>query len=307
VPRHVGLRPKDEPAVWGSTFGDEKVNETLLRFDVHQLVEYVESTRSDDGGYCFYRLNESNAADTFYAVYALNALNRPVQEPELTADFLQQRQDSDGSFQSVYSADYVLRGLDLLGAAPLFDPDEFLHSQLKRTLAVTKKPYYERSNSFLQSLGRAVVILTFRHEEPSPAVNSVVVAAVREYKRSEGGFGVDHASVYSTYNAVQALSFSPSDCLAGVAKWIRRCEWKTGGFSQTPANTPNYLDEIHRGLSIMRAVNERPHYPQEITRFIGQLQNANGGFRRAADSGISSLESAYYALKALVQLSYWKR
>ena len=57
----------------------------------------------------------------------------------------------------------------------------------------------------------------------------------------------------------------------------------------------------------MRAVNERPRYPQEITRFIGQLQNANGGFRRAADSGISSLENAYYALKALVQLSYWKR
>jgi hypothetical protein len=53
-------------------------------------------------------------------------------------------------------------------------------------------------------------------------------------------------------------------------------------------------------------VNERPRYPQETARFIGQLQNANGGFRRAVDSGISSLENAYYALKALVELSYWK-
>ena len=59
------------------------VNETLLRFDVHQLIGYVESTRSDDGGYCFYRLNESNAADTLYAVYVLTALDRPVQGPEL--------------------------------------------------------------------------------------------------------------------------------------------------------------------------------------------------------------------------------
>ena len=126
------------------------------------------------------------------------------------------------------------------------------------------------------------------------------------YKRPEGGFGVDHASVYSTYNAVQALSFSLSDSPAGVSQWIRRCEWKKGGFSQTPVNTPNYLDEIHRGLSIMRAVNERPRYPQETATFIGRLQNANGGFRRAADSGISSLENAYYALKALVELSYWK-
>ena len=282
------------------------MNEKLLRFDVGQLVAYVNSTRSDDGGYCFYRLNESNVADTFYAVYVLTALNRPVPEPELTADFLQQRQGSDGSFQSVYSADYVLRGLDLLGVPPLFDPSDFLHSQLERTLSVASQPYYELSNSFLQSLGRAVAILALWHEEPSPPVKTEVVAAVSEYKRPEGGFGVDHASVYSTYNAAQALSFSPADCLVGVSQWIRRCEWKTGGFSQTPVNTPNYLDEIHRGLFIMRAVNERPSYPQQTARFIGQLQNANGGFRRAADSGISSLESAYYALKALMELTYWE-
>jgi hypothetical protein len=71
-------------------------------------------------------------------------------------------------------------------------------------------------------------------------------------------------------------------------------------------NTPNYLDEIHRGLFIMRAVNERPRYPQETAKFIGQLQNANGGFRRAVDSGISRLENAYYAFKALKELTYWK-
>ena len=282
------------------------MNETLLRFDVHQLVEYVESTRSDDGGYCYYRLNESNAADTFYAVYVLTALNRPVPEPELTADFLQQHQGSDDSFQSIYSADYVLRALDLLGVPPPFDPNDFLQSQLEGTLSIASQPYYELSNSFLASLGKAVAILALRHDEPSPAVKTEVVEAVRRYKRPEGGFGVDHASVYSTYNAVQALSFSLSDSPAGVSQWIRRCEWKKGGFSQTPVNTPNYLDEIHRGLSIMRAVNERPRYPQETATFIGRLQNANGGFRRAADSGISSLENAYYALKALVELSYWK-
>ena len=282
------------------------MNETLLRFDVHQLIGYVESTRSDDGGYCFYRLNESNAADTLYAVYVLNALNRPVPEPELTADFLQKRQDSDGSFQSIYSADYVLHAIDLLGVPPLFDPDDFLLNQLKCTLNIVSQPYYELSNSFLQSLGRAVAILALRHEEPSLEVKTEIIAAVRQYKRPEGGFGVDHASVYSTYNAMQALSFSPSDCLAGVSQWIRRCEWKTGGFSQTPMNTPNYLDEIHRGLSIMRAVNERPNYPQETARFIGQLQNANGGFRRAVDSGISRLQNAYFALKALKELTYWE-
>jgi hypothetical protein len=279
------------------------VNEKLLRFDVTQLILYVESTRSDDGGYCFYRLNESNVADTFYAVYVLSALHRPVPEPELTADFLQQRQCSDGSFQSIYLADYVLRGLDLLGVPPLFDQDSFLYHQLKRLLRIVSQPCYELSSSFLESLGRAVAILALRHLEPSPAVKNEVVTAVSPYKRPKGGFGVDHASIYSTYNAVQALYFSPSDCLAGVSQWIRRCERKTGGFSHAPMNTPNYLDEIHRGLSIIRAVNERPRYPRETAQFIGQLQNANGGFRRAVDPGISRLENAFYALNALLEFT----
>jgi penicillin V acylase-like amidase (Ntn superfamily) len=37
---------------------------------------------------------------------------------------------------------------------------------------------------------------------------------------------------------------------------------------------------------------------------IGQLQNANGRFRWTADSGISSLENAYFALKALMEVTY---
>ena len=60
------------------------------------------------------------------------------------------------------------------------------------------------------------------------------------------------------------------------------------------------------GSPLCGAVNERPRYPQEIARFIGQLQNANGGFRRAADSGISSLESLLRA-QGVVELTYWKR
>ncbi|MGB9372329.1 MAG: hypothetical protein WCB79_10430 [Halobacteriota archaeon] len=54
-------------------------------------------------------------------------------------------------------------------------------------------------------------------------------------------------------------------------------------------------------------MNERPRYPYETAQFIGQLRNANARFMRTADSGISSLENAYFALKALIELTYWKR
>ncbi len=279
------------------------LNELLIWFDVPHLIAYVNSTRSDDGGYCFYRLNESNAADTFYAAYVLTALRHPVPEPALTIDFLQRRQRSGGSFQSIYTADDVLRGLCLLGSATRFDPAAFLLGRLEETLSLTTKPYYERNEQFLESLGTAVALAAFRHVEPSPALKSAIVEAVRPYAHPEGGFGIDNASVEATYNAVRALTFSPSAIPRSVSAWIRRCEWPTGGIAKTGANTPNFLDDIYQGIFIMQAMNVRPQYLHATARFIGQLQNANGGFRRAADSGISSLENSYYALKALVELS----
>ncbi|MGZ5539847.1 MAG: hypothetical protein ACXW02_06295 [Halobacteriota archaeon] len=51
--------------------------------------------------------------------------------------------------------------------------------------------------------------------------------------------------------------------------------------------------------------SQESRHPHETARFIGQLQNSNGGFRRAAASGISSLENAFYVLKALMELTSW--
>jgi hypothetical protein len=282
-----------------------QVNQNLLRFDLHQLVHYVNSTRNDDGGYCFYRLDESNAADTFYAVYALTALNQPVAMHNRTRAYLRQRQGSDGSFQSVFAADYVLRGLARLAAAPLFDPDDFLLARLQASLDIVRQPRYERSEAFLELLGTAVELVSLRKAALLRPLEADIAAAVQPYKRPEGGFGTERASVFATYHALRALTCSRSELFGGVSSWIRECEWPTGGFSQTRANTPNYLDAIYQGLSVMRAVNARPRYPQQTAQFIARLQNANGGFRRAADVGISSLENTYYAIRALVELSYW--
>jgi|GEM_PF-6045620 len=93
------------------------LNESLIWFDVSDLIDYVNSTRSDDGGYCYYRFNESDAADTFYAAHALTVLHHPAPGASKTASFLQQFQPSDGSFLSTDGADYVRHGLCLVNSA----------------------------------------------------------------------------------------------------------------------------------------------------------------------------------------------
>jgi hypothetical protein len=279
----------------------------LLTFDVRELVDYVISTRSEDGGYCFYRLKESNAADTFYAVHILKSLRYAVPRPETTAEFFQHYQGTDGSFQSIYVASYVVQGLALLGVQPLFDPYGFIVRHLKGTLGITKQLSYELSDALLEPIGTAVALLELIRGDIPTQLTREIYKAVNPYKRTDGGFGAVHSNVYATYYAVRAVATSPlaSGTLKGVSTWIRRCEWPTGGFSKTPDNTPNYLDEVYQALYLMRAANERPRYIHKTARFIGRLQNANGGFRRAYDSGISSLENAYYAVKALEELTYW--
>jgi hypothetical protein len=279
----------------------------LLTFDVRELVDYVHSTRSDDGGYCFYRLKESNAADTFYAVHILKNLRYAVPGPETTADFFQHYQASDGSFQSIYMTSYVVQGLALLDAQLLFDPSGFIVRHLNSTLSITKQPSYELSDALLEPIGTAVTLLGLMKAEIPTHLTHEIYDAVHLYKRTDGGFGAVSSNVYATYHAVRSIATNllAADLLTGVSSWIRRCEWPTGGFSKTPDNTPNYLDEIYQALYLMRTTNVRPTYIHETARFIGRLQNANGGFRRAYDSGISSLENAYYAVTALEELTYW--
>ena len=279
----------------------------LVTFDVRELIDYVISTRNDDGGYCFYRLKESNAADTFYAVYILKSLGYAVPGPETTTEFFKNYQDTDGSFQSIYMASYVLQGLALLGAQSLLDPCGFIVRHLKNTLGITKKPSYQLSDTLLEPIGTAVTLLGLLKEEIPMQLTREIYEAVHPYKRTDGGFGAVRSNVYATYYAVRAVGTDSlaSALFTGVSAWIRRCEWPSGGFSKTPDNTPNYLDEVCQALYLLRVTNERPAYIHQTARFIGQLQNANGGFRRAYDSGISSPENAYYAVKALEELSHW--
>lgn len=204
-------------------------------------------------------------------------------------------------------ASYVLQGLALLGAQPLFNPRGFIVRHLKGTLGITKQPSYELSDSLIEPIGTAVTLLELTNAEIPTQLIREIYEAVHPYKRSDGGFGAVRSNVYATHSAVRAVETNPlaADTLKSVSTWIRRCEWPTGGFSKTPDNTPNYLDEVYQALYLMRTANERPTYIHETARFIGRLQNANGGFRRAYDSGISSLENSCYAIKALEELKYW--
>ena len=95
------------------------------------ILQYVQERRCLSGGYCFYRLDEPNAGDTFHALQVLFLLGELNRDDE-TATFLQDLQHPDGSYSSHAAALFAGRGLQLLGESPLHDIAPFISCSIPR-------------------------------------------------------------------------------------------------------------------------------------------------------------------------------
>jgi len=76
-----------------------------------------------------------------------------------------------------------------------------------------------------------------------------------------------------------------------------------GGFSATPHSRTAFVENLFFGLRAMRHPGLRPRYARSHALYVRGLQNANGGFRRSRELGVSSLEYTFYAVSALQELS----
>jgi hypothetical protein len=72
-------------------------------------IRYIADRRFPDGGYCFYRLNEPNVADTFFALDTLRTLGAGTDDPA-TARWLRTRQ---------YLYAHLCRGLGIAVPPPV--------------------------------------------------------------------------------------------------------------------------------------------------------------------------------------------
>src|SRR5208283_1700478 len=90
-----------------------------------QTIRYISERRCTSGGYCFYRLDEPNAADTLYALASLDLLDEIPEDP-VTRSYLHAFQHPDCSFSNVNVGHAVCRSLLVLGERPACDPAGWL-------------------------------------------------------------------------------------------------------------------------------------------------------------------------------------
>jgi hypothetical protein len=267
-----------------------------------RTINYILTRRCRSGGFCFYQLDEPNGSDCYYALNVLNLLDVPFQNAK-TAAYLRNMQHDDGAYDSLYSAFYSIKSLQLLNEKLAHDPVPYLLKHLHHYAVDVRKLPVEILSIFKRLLYLVNLYRTLEMERDE-VVEDNIIRFVLSFQNEDNGFGYHQSSLSETSRALSLLDMLgyPVKELE-TQKFIRRCGTPLFGFTDIPHRSLSYMEYIHAGALASSVISCRPIYHDGCFDFILNCQNRNGGFSRAPHAGIATMENTWYAIHALKLLS----
>jgi hypothetical protein len=269
------------------------------------IIRYVLERRCRSGGFCFYKLEEPNGSDTWFALSILHLLYDEFRD-DATANYLRAMQHQDGSYDSIYSAFYCIKSLFLLGVDPAENPRPYILRNLG-----TYRFDARRLPAEVISLFKRTSILVDLYEitgldTGNNVVRDNMIEFILRFRNEDGGFGHLRSTLHETSTALEMLRRlgCPLDGL-GAESFIGRCETPVTGFTDIPHTSLGYLEFVHAGVLASHLLARRPHYSKQCSAFVLNCQNRNGGFSRTPHGGIATMEDTWYGIHALAMLSSW--
>ena len=211
-----------------------------------RVVRYVLDRKCPSGGFCFYRLDEPNGADTWHALSILALLQAGFAD-EATAAYLKGTQHPGGSYDSVYASYFAIKSLALLGETPSLDPRPYILRNLEHyRFDATKLPaevisMFRRTSYLIELYG----VLEMDADGP---LRDSMVEFILGFQNEDGGFGYLFSTLLDTARALAML-----ECLdyplkeLGAERFVRRCEVPFFGFTDIPRTTLSFLEYVHAG------------------------------------------------------------
>lgn len=259
--------------------------------DCRRVLRYVDERRCDDGGYCFYRLPEPNAADTRYALSVRARLDTVPADPPTVA-FLQSLQRTDRSFSNVFVASHALAGLALLGARPLHDPGPYLRYRFDVLQDRDRPP---EQLSALEGVLAAIEACRLTRTPIDPVAGGAVLRRVRLFRQPGGGFGAGQPTLVEIADAVALLTLlGRPDEAAGATAFVAGAEEPREGLI--------YLEPAAALVRANLLLRHRPRAPERIRTFVLSLRHRSGGFVRSRFGGSPTLEYTHLAVETLAML-----
>ncbi len=268
-----------------------------------KTIQYISERRCASGGYCFYRLDEPNAGDTFYALSSLALLNAVPDDP-VTCSYLHAFQRTDGSFSNVTVGHAVCRSLAILGERPHSDPTDWILSFLLPPIDSARP--VESTSLFWAAYLLTDLSTLFGIAIPSDKKTAVINAVLR-HKNPDTGFGFPHSTIIETGHALAifaALGYPVSS--ASSTEFIKQCEDPSYGFLAVPGVTPAYLEHVHAGILTCSVLGYCSPAHERCREFIRRCHIGNGGYVRSIFGGAATLENTYLALAAFAMIEHMR-
>ena len=267
------------------------------------VIDYVLQCRCQCGGFCFYRLEEPNGADTYFALAALNFLEFNFAD-EKTIVYLQNLQHHDGSYNSIFSAFYSVNGLRLLKKAPQFDHSSYIISNINQYKFEVHKLPAEVTDAFKRTF-YLVSLYNNLKNTVDETMHESMIKFILQFANADHGFGIGRSSLSETalaLNILKQLNYPLEKLQAD--DFILTCATPTCGFTDMPGTSLSFMAHIHAGLAASSLAGHQLLYPDQCLAFILNCHNKTGGFSRTTHGGIATLENTFLASEALMFLDY---
>jgi hypothetical protein len=259
-------------------------------------IDYIERCRLEDGGYFFARIPPSSGMDTYFAIQSLEILGIKPERPGAIIDFVIKNVEA-GMFTDITS---IFLGVEVLNK--LGNLTETLKNYARsRLMALQNKVggfgACENINikvvSELQDTYRAVRVLNtigadFDREE--------MMRFVSGFLNLDGGYGLNgFSTLASTFYAleIQKLLELETGKLAVTRDYLRKREknWQV-----------QFIEDLYWLVLGLVNLGEKTRIRDRLIRFVKMCQRPNGGFSRATEMGIPTLEYTFYALSILKEI-----
>lgn len=270
------------------------------------LVRYVLERECPRGGFCFYRLDEPNGSDTWFALSILNVLHVPFRSDK-TRRYLIGLQQPDGTFDSLYTAYYATRSLRLMNGALPRDVASFVRKHLNIFIFSADRLPPEVISMF-RRLRYLLELTDMLGLEMDHETTEDIIRFVLSFRQADGGVGHGRSSLSDTAETLRILKLLAHPATdVQVCDFIRSCETPMTGFTNLPGASLTCIETVYDGLLCATLVSHMPRYLNECVNFIRFCRNNMGGFTRNTCTGIATLENSFYAVHALRYAQMLKR
>jgi len=265
---------------------------------VHVL-KYITERRCQKGGYCFYRQEEPNLSDSYYALASQRILGTETEDID-TINYILNSQRSNGSYLNITHAYYAINSLYILNKKQLYSPKSFifanLHSYNPENLLPGTNSVFKKMHFVISLMNMLNLAIPLKRKES-------VSKFVLYFKKSDTGFGVERSTLLETAHALTILAAMdyPLEKLQ-TAFFLRKCEHSIFGFTNIHSTSLSYLEYLHAGLVLSQLLEYKINYATQCLDFVLNCQTNKGGFARSIDGGIATLENTFYAINSLAIL-----